>query len=569
MNEVSDLQKRRAENIIWNAAKSHSFTPDFKAYDADARADLYWNTIIGAVRRHYDYPKIEEIFRSFQTEEDSDVYEGLLWLGLENAVFEKEREERPVLDSLRRDYAARYLAQLFTTHDLPFYDALALAHYKRALGRDPELDPYTEKLLDELEFSREMSTDEIVVRAKDLFARWFQLRLKEKEAEKKKRRIPFGIRKGKTVKGRYRKFGLGFADHPSNLYGGQRVGRQDGEEQRLTGMSAAELRAFMETKYGKSAFSERETAELERSVCTGNHAACHVLVTRGEKGNARIQNGFEALHREKEAKQIVENRRFYTDHIAERRTSIDRLTGKIQNSVLLHLQPSPVRSNSGALEGGRAWRAIHLNDERVFMREEQNDTSDLSVDILLDASTSQKYRQEIVSNQGYIIAESLNRCNIPCRVMSFCSMTGYTILRVFRNYTERNANGSIFEYVSNGCNRDGLGIRVAHHLMQKERYDHKILIVLSDAKPNDVVRMKQKESGEYINYEERQGVRDTAFEVRSARADGISVICVFTGDDEDVPSAKQIYGRDFARIQSLDKLADTVGMLLQNQIKNM
>lgn len=569
MNEVSDLQKRRAENIIWNAAKSHSFTPDFKAYDADARADLYWNTIIGAVRRHYDYPKIEEIFRSFQTEEDSDVYEGLLWLGLENAVFEKEREERPVLDSLRRDYAARYLAQLFTTHDLPFYDALALAHYKRALGRDPELDPYTEKLLDELEFSREMSTDEIVVRAKDLFARWFQLRLKEKEAEKKKRRIPFGIRKGKTVKGRYRKFGLGFADHPSNLYGGQRVGRQDGEEQRLTGMSAAELRAFMETKYGKSAFSERETAELERSVCTGNHAACHVLVTRGEKGNARIQNGFEALHREKEAKQIVENRRFYTDHIAERRTSIDRLTGKIQNSVLLHLQPSPVRSNSGALEGGRAWRAIHLNDERVFMREEQNDTGDLSVDILLDASTSQKYRQEIVSNQGYIIAESLNRCNIPCRVMSFCSMTGYTILRVFRNYTERNANGSIFEYVSNGCNRDGLGIRVAHHLMQKEQYDHKILIVLSDAKPNDVVRMKQKESGEYINYEERQGVRDTAFEVRSARADGISVICVFTGDDEDVPSAKQIYGRDFARIQSLDKLADTVGMLLQNQIKNM
>ena len=105
--------------------------------------------------------------------------------------------------------------------------------------------------------------------------------------------------------------------------------------------------------------------------------------------------------------------------------------------------------------------------------------------------------------------------------------------------------------------------------MVKERYEHKILIVLSDAKPNDVVRMRQKDSGEYVNYEARQGIRDTAFEVRGARADGISVICVFTGDDEDVPSAKLIYGRDFARIQSLDKLADTVGKLLQNQIKNM
>ena len=569
MIEVNDLQRRRAENIIWNAARSHDFTPDFMAYDADARADLYWNTIIGAVRRHYDYPKIEELFRGFQAEEDSDVYEGLLWLGLENAVFEKEREERPVLESLRRDYAEHYLAQLFTTHDLPFYDTMALAHYRRALGLENKLDPYTENLLDELEFSRDMSTEEIVERARDLFERWFQIRLKEKEAERKKRRIPFGLRKGKTVKGRYRKFGLGFADHPSNIYGGQRVGPQGNEEQRLTSMSAQELRAFMEAKYGKSAFNSRETAELERSVCTGNHAACHVLITRGEKGSAKIQNGFEALKREREAKQIEANRLFYTKHLAQRRTSIERLSGKIQNSVLLHLQPSPVRANSGALEGGRAWRALHLNDERVFIREEQNDVGDLSVDILLDASTSQKNRQEIVSNQGFVIAESLDRCNIPCRVMSFCSMTGYTILRIFRDYRERGANDRIFEYVSNGCNRDGLGIRMAHHLMQKQSCDHKILIVLSDAKPNDVVRMRPKESDEFVNYEMQQGIRDTAFEVRSARADGIAVICVFTGDDEDVPSAKLIYGRDFARIQSLDKLADTVGMLLQNQIKNM
>lgn len=569
MNEVSDLQKRRAENIIWNAAQSHEFTPDFKAYDADARADLYWNTIIGAVRKHYDYPKIEEVFRGFLTEEDADEYETLLWLGLENAVFEKEKTDRPVLNTLRSDYARRFIASLRTTHDLPFSDTMALAHYRRVLGQETDLDPYTEKLLDDLEFTEDLSTDEIVCRAKELFERWFQIRLKEKNDEKKKKHIRFGIRKAKNAKGRYRRFGLGFADHPRNIYGGQRAGQQGEEEQRLTTMSASELREFMEAKYGKSAFNARETSELERSVCTGNHAACHILVTRGEKGKAKIYNGFEALHRELEAKQIDANRRFYTDHIAERRTSIERLSGRIQNSVLLHLHPSPVRSETGALDAGRVWRATELNEERIFTRVEQSDVGDLSVDILLDASTSQKYRQEIVSNQGYIIAESLDRCGIPCRVMSFCSMTGYTILRIYRDFYERRANDRIFEYVSNGCNRDGLAIRTAHYLMQKESCDHKILIVLSDAKPNDVVRMLQKDSGEYINYEARQGIRDTAFEVRSAKADGISVICVFTGDDEDVASAKLIYGRDFARIQSLDKLADTVGKLLQNQIKNM
>ena len=568
MIEVSELQKRRAENIIWNAAQNHAFTPDFKAYDADARADLYWNTIIGAVRRHYDYPKIEAVFRGFESEEDADLYGGLLWLGLENAVFEKEREGRPVLEALRRDYAGRYLSQIGASRDLPFYDTMAIAHYRRALGLENKLDPYTEKLLDEMEFSADLSTDEIVRRAKELFARWFQIRLKEKAAEKKKRRFP-GLRKGKTAPGRYRKFGLGFADHPSFIYGGALSGQQDGEERRLSSMSESELRAFMETKYGKSAFSERETAELERSVCTGNHAACHILVTGGEKGSAKIQNGFEALQREREAKQIAANRRFFTDHLAERRTAIDALSAKIRNSVLLHLQPSPLRSGAGELEAGRAWRALRLNDGRVFLREEQGDAGELSVDILLDASTSQKYRQEIVSNQGYIIAESLNRCGIPCRVMSFCSMTGYTVLRVYRDYQERTSDERIFEYVSNGCNRDGLAIRTAHFLMKKERFDHKILIVLSDAKPNDVVRIRPRDGGEYVNYESAQGIRDTAFEVRSARADGIAVICVFTGDDEDLPSAKLIYGRDFARIQSLDKMADTVGKLLQNQIKNL
>ena len=47
------------------------------------------------------------------------------------------------------------------------------------------------------------------------------------------------------------------------------------------------------------------------------------------------------------------------------------------------------------------------------------------------------------------------------------------------------------------------------------------------------------------------------------------MICVFTGDDEDLPSARTVYGRDFARIRSVDQLADTVGMLIQNQIKNI
>ena len=266
---------------------------------------------------------------------------------------------------------------------------------------------------------------------------------------------------------------------------------------------------------------------------------------------------------------MEKNRAYYYDNLAQNNTSVAKLTSKIQNSVLLHLQPTAVKSNSGRMQGGRVWRALHLNDDRVFKKNEQDDMGDFSVDILLDASTSQQNRQETVSTQGYMIAQSLSRCNIPCRVMSFCSMTGYTIVRVFRDYNRPQDNGKIFEYVSNGCNRDGLAIAAAHRLMNESRCEHKMLIILSDVKPNDVVKMKHAGSDELIPYERQAGITDTALEVRKARADGIAVICVFTGDDEDLPAAKLVYGRDFVRVQSLDKMADTVGKLIQNQIKNL
>ena len=43
MNEVTELQKKRAVNSIWNAARDYSFQPDFKAYDAEGQAELYLN----------------------------------------------------------------------------------------------------------------------------------------------------------------------------------------------------------------------------------------------------------------------------------------------------------------------------------------------------------------------------------------------------------------------------------------------------------------------------------------------------------------------------------------------
>ena len=570
MVTISELQKKRALNIIWNCAGRYDFQPDFKAYDSEGNADLYWNCILGAARKHYDYAQFVPLFRAFEQYEEADEYEGLFWLGLENSIYQLELPQRPALAGLRASYA-RAAVKSFAGHDdYHLYEALSLAHFMRVLGKEPELNGYDRKLLDELEFTPDMTTEEIVARTKQLFERWFQISTEERRRAKRHLITPALHKRGKKQgSGVFRKFGIGIAEHPENAYGGAGAGQQQ-DMQLRTKMTETELREFMETKYGKSAFSPRQTNDMEKKLCVGSHVMCHLLFTRGDRPDAaKIQNGFEALSRQREAAQIEKNRASYAARRAQNRLAISKLTAKIQNSVLLHLQPAPVKANSGRINGTLAWRAAVLNDEKVFIKNEQDDMGDLSVDILLDASTSQKSRQEIVSAQGYMIAESLTACSIPCRVMSFCSMTGYTIVRIFRDYDKPQDNRRIFEYVSNGCNRDGLAISAAHYLMNSSSYEHKLLIVLSDVKPNDVVKIPSKTGGEAEPYEQAAGVTDSALEVRRARADGISVVCVFTGDDEDLPSAKTVYGRDFARIQSLDMLADTVGKLIQNQIKNL
>lgn len=570
MIEINELQRKRAANIVWNCAGSYDFRPDFRAYDADGRADLYWNCIFGAARRHYDYSVFEALFRAVQQYEDAEIYENLLWIGLEGCVYQHELGERPALSRLRQSYARQYVRENSHVEDFQFDKALSLAHFQRVVGLNPRLDPYMEKLLNELEFPPELTAQEISERANELLLRWFHIRAEERKKELKNRLVQsFKRNKSKQDNRSFRRFGIGLLQHPQNSYGGSAA--EGGQNKELkTKMSAEELRRFMETKYGRSIYSPAHTDKLERSLCVGRHEFCHLLVTRGDRPDAAaIQNGFEALSRQREAAQIERNRQSFRANIAQNRTSIARLTEKIQNSVLLHLQCSPTRANAGSLDGGRVWRAVHFGDERVFIKPEADDSGGLSVDILLDASTSQKSRQEIVSAQGYMVAESLTRCGIPCRVMSFCSMTGYTVLRIFRDYEHPADNRRIFEYVSNGCNRDGLAISAARELMHESCCEHRMLIVLSDVKPNDVVKTRARATEDSIPYEKQAGITDTALEVRRARAEGIAVICVFTGDDEDVPAAKLVYGSDFTRIKSLDMLAEAVGRLIQNQIKNL
>jgi nitric oxide reductase activation protein len=252
------------------------------------------------------------------------------------------------------------------------------------------------------------------------------------------------------------------------------------------------------------------------------------------------------------------------------KNSILKLTNKIRNTMLAYFESYTGKSEAGRLNAPKIWRNVYLNDNRVFTKVYNNDIGNLSVDILLDASASQHERQETIAAEAYIIAESFTQCQIPVRVYSFSSLRNYTVINLYRDYDETDKNNKIFNYKTTGCNRDGLAIRTALYMMEGSNYLNKILIVLSDCKPNDTqcipdTGIKQEQT----KYAGATGIIDTAFEVKRGINNGNSILCVFTGEDEDIPTVKKIYGHNFARIYYPERFAEIVGVLMQNQLKNL
>ena len=519
---ISDLQKRRADNIIWNCAKDYSFVPDFKAYDADGEVDLYWNIIFGSARRHYDYEKLEKLFRMLDGYKDAAVYESIFWNALEPVLFETELRGRPVLERMRPKPAGT-----------------------------------------ELEFNADMTTDEIVETARAFFRERYglygdgKIRLKYRLPHFRRLSVDSFLQRDISV------------IHEKDLYHGDEESWNH-DFSLTTKMNESELRAFLEAKFGKSIYPLEHVLRLEKQLCTGKHRFTHLFYTRGEVVELQgIYNTFEMHQRKRQADLIANNRAWYRKNLVQNRLLISRLSTGIMNSILLHMQPAPVKANAGTVNPALAWRAARLNDERVFRRIENGNAGDMSVDILLDASHSQFRRAHQISSQAYIISEALRRCRVPCRVMSFCSMSGFTVLRLFSDYSFAGDNSGIFDYYTEGCNRDGLAVRAAGNLMKDAPYEHKMLIVLSDVKPLDAAaKIRKDERDVGMTYDGIRALTDTAHEVRRLRAEGISVICVFTGDDIDLPSAKMVYGQDFVRIRDFSLFADTVGKLIIDQMKS-
>lgn len=320
---------------------------------------------------------------------------------------------------------------------------------------------------------------------------------------------------------------------------------------------------YVELNYGKSYLSEAEEKKINYQMCREIHSDCSLYFTEGI-----LKNPVKSNYQYEYAKRL-RNKNIWLYHDKHRivKHNITVLTETLRKSLVLRSETQTVLSDRGMIVPSRLWRIGRTNDAKLFQQELKGEISDFVVDVLIDASGSQMKRQGDVALQAYIISEALSNVDIPHRVMSFCTFWDYTIMHRFRRYDDpRSENDNIFNYVTSSNNRDGLAIRTdGYDLLQREE-EKKIMIILSDGRPYDVI-INRPNAKNPEPYQGKAAIADTATEVRRLRNLDVSVLGVFAGEEKDLATEKKIFGKDFAYIRDVANFSKIVGRYLTKQLE--
>ena len=573
-------RQKRAINQVWDACGDYSFEPQFLAMAPDGQPDLYMNCVIGLVHKWLGDRMPAELFAAWAGDARQALYDDLAWLALENVVYEKELSQRPALEGLRAAHAATFFESEYQLSRQEWMEknqlvyAIQSARWKTVLGqRLPVLAPWEKGLYRALTCPGTMSGEALGAAIREAFRKYLRF---DGTARKK---APLSIHFGERWVPLLTKLFTTEMVRTDDLAIGRSAASGENSPVRPLKALRARLRSnegqagdreYVESCFGRSLYSPRQLSLMEQRCCTGNHLGCHLGFTRGDPVPGKPM-GADALRlAHQAAEQAKQNRKSYIQNKDLYQSALLRLTEHIRNCMLTQQQPDTVPARQGHVDSRRVWRMPVLLDDKVFLRSEEESTPGFTVDLLLDGSASRLHCQETIAAQGYILAKALANCNIPVRVSSFCSLRGYTVLQVLKDYHEKNGEQKIFHYFAAGWNRDGLALRMAGELLRSAPRDRHLLVHLTDASPDD--SHKVPPTGKIPlsrDYDGDLGIQDTAEEVRALRRLGIRVAAVFMGQTANLPNAQKIYDRDLAPIRKMDQLSAAAGKLIQQEIMEL
>ncbi len=168
---------------------------------------------------------------------------------------------------------------------------------------------------------------------------------------------------------------------------------------------------------------------------------------------------------------------------------------------------------------------VHIAGQNFFNRTEQRHR-DLSTLILADLSLSTEAAIDndnrvidVIRDALLLFAETLHAMGDPFAMYGFSSvrnkMIRYHILKNFNEYHDDRIRGRIQAIKPGFYTRLGAAIRQSVRILSRQSTERKLLLIISDGKPNDLDR-----------YEGRYGVEDTRKAVQEAKREGITPFCI-------------------------------------------
>jgi len=589
MEEYQLEMENRIKNLMWTVSGDYSLEmkPDVETFLRSKYIALYDGVKQGAFARYYDRGEMSlYLVKKVYLQALEGPLMTIAQLCIEQAAYKKILKEREGIAYIRKRAYEDVLEQDFAVLSSTPLGHLKIAFLREGLEGEYATSKNIRGWLDKLHSLDDAKTTMEIIRVVDyLYNQIVEPRFEEKRGDLEKvlaltlEELTEYSWKDFLSEEMYEEtletYLQKISEDMTNL-DIQETGKQEEEEEEQEPSSSKKkilvvdeaalekMHTYVERNYGKTYLTPAEEKRENYYLCRGPHSDCSLYFTEGILKNPAVKNYQYSYAKKQKDKNLHE---YYDNHRVVKR-NIVILGDMLKKAFLLHNEVQEIISDRGKIIPSALWKVGRSEDARLFKRELKNDTMDFVVDVLIDASGSQRKRQGKVAMQAYILSEALSNVQIPHRVMSFCTFWDYTILHRFRKYDDdRIENGNIFEYITSSNNRDGLAIKAAgYDLLQREEA-HKVLIVLSDGKPYDVI-MNRPNARNTQPYQGKAAIWDTGFEIRRLRNQGVSVLGVFAGEERDLATEKKIFGKDFAFIRDISNFSNIVGRYFLKQLED-
>jgi len=565
--------QKRALSQVGNGAGRYDINPPFLALTPAGEPELYLNTLIGLSIRWLDQTALSAFFASYGDDPRQQDLDVIVWLGLENCLYEKELPHRPILSKMRRDYAAKFRG---SANNLSRQQMMAMsaqvftqrkARWEHVLGKESTLLPGERKLFGELMVPGSFTTDEVIERLRNVLATSFHVRFHDGTDDGKRRitpRMADVLSKILYRETRQRDSLLvrnGDSNAPAGksrvLERGRRVQVQDERDG-----------AYIRGIFGKPLYTDHEMDILNSELCQGDDAYCHLYIAGSRPGEGSESDREVAKVLADMEAQEKKNKAFYEKNAFAAASGIRSLAAQLDTILATYASPLPERSVSGRLEAPLAYRLALFQDPMVFTRPGDETEKHIRIDLLLDASASRLRAQEMIAAQTVVLAKSLLSVHVPVRVLAFRSLRGYTVLQCLKGYDEKDTSG-IFSYFASGWNRDSLALKTVGRLILSDdpsEEDAHVLFVLTDANPDDSTHIPGEGTHLDEEYEGAAAVRDTADAVHGLRKKKIRTLALYLGSTAHVDNLHLIYGNTDTAVRNLETLSSRVADLLSGAL---